>query len=80
LARLICSGGHLDDKACPQGKLSYAGRMKFFLAVVVYLLISVILGWGILLAVKGNPWLLIVSFLAYAVAFGKIGCLPGKPH
>jgi len=54
--------------------------MKFFLAVVVYLLISVILGWGILLAVKGNPWLLIVSFLAYAVAFGKIGCLPGKPH
>jgi hypothetical protein len=54
--------------------------MKFALAVFVYLVISAILGWGILLTVKGNPWLLIVSFLAYAVAFAKIGCLPGKSH
>jgi hypothetical protein len=53
--------------------------MKFLLAIVVYLIISFVLGWGILLALKGNAWLLIVSFLAYAVAFGKIGCLP-KSH
>ena len=54
--------------------------MKFFLAIVAYLIISVALGWGILLTFKGNPWLLIAGFLAYAVAFAKIGCLPGKSH
>ena len=54
--------------------------MKFFLAIVAYLVISVFLGWGILLAVRGNPWLLIISFLVYAVAFAKIGCLPKSSH
>ena len=52
--------------------------MKFFLAIFAYLLISVILGWGILLCFKGNPWLLIVGFVAYAIGFAKAGCLPGK--
>ena len=54
--------------------------MKFLMAVLVYLIISFVLGWGILLGVKGNPWLLIIGFLAYAFAFGKMGCLPGKSH
>jgi hypothetical protein len=54
--------------------------VKFILAIVVYLLMCVVIGWGILLAVKGDPWLLIFGFLAYAVAFAKIGCLPGKSH
>jgi len=54
--------------------------MKFLLAVVVYLLISALLGAGILLTFKGNHWLLIVGCLAYAVAFAKLGCLPGKAH
>jgi len=54
--------------------------MKFILAIVAYLVIGVFLGWGILLAVHGSPWLLIVGFLAYAVAFAKLGCLPGKSH
>ncbi|HTL59952.1 MAG TPA: hypothetical protein VL361_30045 [Candidatus Limnocylindrales bacterium] len=54
--------------------------MKFFLAIVAYLVISVFLGWGILLAIRGNPWLLIIGFLVYAVAFAKIGCLPGSSH
>ncbi len=54
--------------------------MKFLLAITAYLAMSLILGWGILLAVKGDPWLLIVGFLAYAVAFAKIGCLPRKSH
>jgi hypothetical protein len=31
-------------------------------------------GGGILLLVAGKPWLLIISLLAYIVAFGKIGC------
>lgn len=55
-------------------------QMKFLLAVLAYLLIAAVLGWGILLAFKGSPWLLIVSFLAYAVVFAKAGCLPGKSH
>lgn len=54
--------------------------MKFLLAIIAYLVIALILGCGILLAVKGNPWLLIVGFLAYAVAFARIGCLPRKSH
>jgi len=52
--------------------------MKFFLAIFAYLLISVVLGAGMLLTFKGNPWLLIIGFLAYEIAFAKIGCLPGK--
>jgi len=54
--------------------------MKFLMAIVAYLVISFILGWGILLATRGNPWLLIIGFLVYAVAFAKLGCLPGKSH
>jgi hypothetical protein len=54
--------------------------MKFLLAIVAYLLIGGLLGWGILLAVKGEPWLLIVGFLAYAVAFVMVGCLPKQAH
>ena len=54
--------------------------MKLLWAVVAYLLIAFVLGWGILLSVKGNPWLLVIGFIAYVVAFGKIGCLPKKSH
>jgi len=54
--------------------------MKFLLAIIAYLAIALMLGWGILLAIKGEPWLLIVGFLIYAVAFAKLGCLPKKSH
>jgi hypothetical protein len=56
--------------------------MKFLMALLTYLLIAWLLCWGILLLVKGNPWLLIVSVLSYAVVFAKAGCMPGKsqPH
>jgi hypothetical protein len=54
--------------------------MKFVLAIVAYLMIAVVLGWGILLTFKGNPWLLIVGFLVYALAFAKLGCLPKQSH
>ena len=54
--------------------------MKFLWAIIAYLSIGLLLSWGILLAVKGEPWLLIVGFLTYAVAFAKLGCLPKKSH
>ncbi len=54
--------------------------MKFLLAILAYLVIGAFLGWGIMLAVKGQPWLLIVGFLAYALAFARLGCLPRKSY
>jgi hypothetical protein len=54
--------------------------MKFLLAILAYLLIAGVLGWGILLALRGSFWLLIVGFLVYVVAFGKLGCLPKQTH
>jgi len=50
--------------------------MKFLGVIIAYLAIGSVLGWGILLAVKGNFWLLGVGLLVYVVAFSKIGCLP----
>jgi len=49
--------------------------MKFALAILTYLLVGLILSAGILLLLAGKPWLLILGLLAYAVAFGKIGCM-----
>jgi hypothetical protein len=54
--------------------------MKLVLSVIVYLLMGAVLGWGILLMVRGNPWLLLVGLLAYALAFAKLGCLPKQSH
>ena len=54
--------------------------MKFLLAILAYLVLGLVLGVGILLAVKGQPWLLIVGFLIYVVAFAKLGCLPKQSH
>jgi hypothetical protein len=54
--------------------------MKLVSAILVYVVIGVILGWGILLAVKGSWWFLIAGVLAYVIAFSKIGCLPKSNH
>jgi len=54
--------------------------MKFLMAILAYVLIGLVLGAGMLMTVKGKPWLLIVGFIAYVIAFGKIGCLPKKSH
>ena len=48
--------------------------MKFILATVVYLLIGVVLAWGILLMLAGKPWLLVAALVCYLLAFAKIGC------
>ena len=55
--------------------------MKFFAAIVAYIVIGLILGMGILEATHGRLWFLAVALLVYVVAFAKIGCLPsGKSH
>jgi hypothetical protein len=48
--------------------------MKFCLAILVYLLMAAVIGWGILLMMAGKPWLLIASALVYLVGFARIGC------
>ena len=50
--------------------------MKLGLAIFIYLAIAAILGAGILLLVAGKPWFLVIGFLAFVVAFGRIGCMP----
>jgi hypothetical protein len=55
--------------------------MKFFSAIVAYLLIGAVLGAGIYEAVKGHLWMLAVVILLYVIAFAKLGCLPAsKSH
>ena len=54
--------------------------MKFLLALTAFLLLGLVFGCGILLTVKGQPWLLIVAFLFYLLAFVRLGCLPKKSH
>ena len=56
-------------------KAVISDEMKLILAILAYLLVGVILGGGMLLLMAGKPWLLIVGFVAYVVAFAKIGCL-----
>ena len=48
--------------------------MNFLYACLAWLGIGLVLGFGILMAVKGSPWLLIVAALGFIVAVGKIGC------
>ena len=42
---------------------------------LIWLGMIAVLATGIVLAVKGSPWLLILGFLAFVLAFAKIGCL-----
>jgi len=54
--------------------------MKFLLALLAHLVIGLAMAWGILLASKGAPGLLIGVVLAYLAAFMKLGCLPKSSH
>jgi hypothetical protein len=54
--------------------------MKLIGAMLAYLVIALLLGWGILLAVHGKPWLLVVGSLAFLIAFVRFGCLPKSTH
>jgi hypothetical protein len=54
--------------------------MSLFLAALVYLVMGLILGWGILLAVNGSWWFLIAGILAYMIVISRISCKAGKSH
>ena len=60
---------------------AYYHGMKFFAAIVVYILIGLVLGIGIIEAVKGHFWFLAAGIIVYVISFAKIGCLPSsKSH
>jgi len=56
--------------------------MKLFAVIFAYLAVGAVLGWGMYKATTspGGWWILGAVFLAYAVAFAKIGCLPKSGH
>ena len=49
--------------------------MKFLLAMLVWLIMGTVIGLGILMAVKGSVWLLLLALLAFVVMVARIGCL-----
>jgi hypothetical protein len=50
--------------------------MNVFLAIIIYLVMAVILGAGVLLAVlKGSFWLLIIGLLGFILAVTKVSIL-----
>jgi hypothetical protein len=49
--------------------------MKLLLAFAVWLGMAAVLVYGILLAMKGNFWLLGIGVLAFIGMVAKIGCL-----
>jgi hypothetical protein len=48
--------------------------MNFVYASLTWIIIGIILGLGILLAVKGSYWLLILGALGFIFAVGKVCC------
>jgi hypothetical protein len=50
--------------------------MKFLAAILIYAVMAAILGAGIFLAAVGKPLFLVFAFIAFVVAFGRIGCMP----
>jgi len=48
--------------------------MGFIKALLVWTVMALIIGSGVVLAAKGSPLLLILSVLAFVVGVGKLGC------
>jgi len=69
------SGGPTESAVETQARNGNITRMKLLCAFAVWIAMGAILGTGILLAVKGSPWLLIAGVVGFVIAVGKIGCL-----
>ena len=54
--------------------------MSFLLAIIAYRAIGLLPGWITRLAAKGEPWLVGVGDLAYAVALARPDALPKEFH
>ena len=49
--------------------------MKLLMAFVVWFAMAAVLIKGLIMAVDGHAWLLIVGLLGFIALVGKIGCL-----
>lgn len=50
--------------------------MNIFLALIIYLIMAAVLVAGVLLAVKGTFWLLIVGVVCFVLGVTRIAILP----
>lgn len=48
--------------------------MNFYMGFLAWAAIGVVLGFALLMAVKGSVWLLVLGLVAFVVAITKIGC------
>ena len=49
--------------------------MKLLLAFLVWMAMGAVLVKGLIMAVDGHAWLLVVGLIGFVVLVGKIGCL-----
>jgi hypothetical protein len=49
--------------------------MKLALAILVFLLFTVFISWGIVLLMHGSPWVLLATLGVFVGTFIKYGCL-----
>jgi len=61
-------------------KRTILSAMKFFLAILSYVISAAVLSYGILMTVQGKPAVLIVGLLVYVVALAGYGCIPKQSH
>jgi hypothetical protein len=68
---------HGKFRACAERRLGYSGRqMSIFLAIIIYWIMAAILIAGVIMAVKGTFWLLILGFIGFVFAVTKVAILP----
>jgi hypothetical protein len=49
--------------------------MKFFAAILIFVLFAFFISWGVIESLKGSPWLLLAAMGAFFGTFIKYGCL-----
>lgn len=49
--------------------------MTFYKAMLATAAMATVIGTGMVMMSKGNPWLLIASMVATIIAFARYGCL-----
>jgi hypothetical protein len=59
----------------PAGCCIGFAAMKLFLALALWILMGAVLVKGLVMAIDGKSWLLIVGALGFVALVGKIGCL-----